>query len=51
MYLKGSACEVVEDLGEGEKKLGFSYLIQIGLSISATMCLTKIKMGDLLRDF
>lgn len=41
MYLKGSACEVAEDLGEGEKKLGFSYLIQIGLSISLLPCVSQ----------
>ena len=37
--------------GKGKKKLGFSYLIQIGLSISATMRLTNMKMGDLPGDF
>lgn len=42
--------EVDEDLGEGWRTLGFSYLIQIGVFISALMCLIKIKMGELLGD-
>lgn len=42
--------EVDADLGEGRRELGFSYLIQIGLFISALMCLIKIKMGELLGD-